>query len=71
MYPNTAGSISTTYTIHMYVKNTTWGNGTWARIIDFSSTAGNDVGMYYERVISNDRCLRIFANGNCRPLPLF
>lgn len=71
MYPNTTGSISTTYTIHMYVKNTSWRNGTWARIIDFSSTADNDVGMYYERVISNDRCLRFWPTGIVGRCPYF
>ena len=70
-YPNTTGAIGTTYTIHIYLKNTTWGTHPWVRIIDFSDGL-NDAGIYYKNMNStNDRCLDFFPNGIVGPCPYF
>lgn len=68
MYPNTSGTVTNTYTIHLYVKTTVWGP-TWTRIIDFSN--GNaDAGIYF-RTNGVDRCLNFYPNGNVGTCPYF
>jgi len=69
-YPNTAGTISSTYTIHIYLKNTNWGTHPWVRIIDFSDGL-SDGGIYYKQQGSPNRCLDFFPNGIVGPCPYF
>ena len=69
-YPNTAGTITATYTIHIYLKNTNWGTHPWVRIIDFSDGFA-DAGIYYKNEGSPDRCLEFFPNGLVGPCPYF
>jgi hypothetical protein len=59
-YPNTSGTITDTYTINLYVKNTNWGNKIWGRIIDFSKGL-SDVGFYYRMTGgTSNRCLDFY-----------
>ncbi|MBE9465557.1 gliding motility-associated C-terminal domain-containing protein [Dyadobacter subterraneus] len=70
MYSNTAGTVSETYTIQMYIKNTRWGK-TWARIIDFSN-GQLDEGIYFKDIAgSNDRCIDFFPTGIAGDCPYF
>lgn len=71
-YPNTAGTITNTYTIHLYVKNVNFGNRTWSRIIDFSNGT-QDAGIYYKTfgTASSNRCLDFFPNGVVGTCPYF
>ncbi len=70
-YPNTDNTITNTYTIHLYVKNTDFGERSWARIIDFSNGA-NDEGIYYKSTGgSDDRCLDFYPNGIVGACPYF
>ncbi len=69
-YPNTNGTISSTYTIHIYLKNTDWGTRPWVRIIDFSDGL-SDFGIYYKQQGFPDRCLDFFPNGLVGPCPYF
>lgn len=70
-YPNTEGTITNTYTIHMYVKTTNWGNATWARIIDFSDGL-SDSGIYFKNTSgSPDRCLDFYPSGIIGACPYF
>jgi len=69
-YPNTAGTITTTYTIHIYLKNTNWGTHPWVRIIDFSDGL-SDAGIYYKNEGAPDRCLEFFPVGLVGPCPYF
>jgi gliding motility-associated-like protein len=70
-YPNTVGTITTTYTIHLYVKTTTWGSHPWVRIIDFSNGA-SDQGIYYRvSPSSTDHCLDFYPSGIVGTCPYF
>ncbi len=70
-YPNTAGTVTGTYTIHLYVKNTGWGNQSWSRIIDFSNGT-SDAGIYYKSSGGgNQRCLDFYPNGIIGACPFF
>lgn len=70
-YDNAAGTITGTYTIHMYVKNTDWGPGIWTRIIDFSNGASDD-GIYYRSTINTqDRCMYFYPSGLVGACPYF
>ncbi|GAB3990024.1 hypothetical protein GCM10028807_16290 [Spirosoma daeguense] len=69
-YPNTSGTITDTYTIHLYVKTTNWGP-TWARIIDFSNGL-TDSGIYFKNTSgSTDRCIDFYPNGIIGQCPYF
>lgn len=69
-YPNMSGTVSSTYTIHMYVKTTNWGQ-TWARIIDFSDGL-SDSGIYFKNTGSaTDRCLDFYPTGIIGTCPYF
>ncbi|WP_159469256.1 gliding motility-associated C-terminal domain-containing protein [Dyadobacter sp. 3J3] len=70
MYANTEGTISETYTIQMYIKNTNWGK-TLARIIDFSN-GQLDEGIYFKNPGgSADRCLDFYPTGIAGECPYF
>jgi gliding motility-associated-like protein len=70
-YPNTAGTVTNTYTIHLYLKNTNWGSQPWVRIIDFSNGA-SDAGIYFKAASGTpDRCLEFFPNGIVGACPYF
>jgi gliding motility-associated-like protein len=70
-YPNTSNIITNTYTIHLYVKNTDFGNRSWARIIDFSNGA-LDEGIYYKSDGSTGgRCLDFYPSGIVGACPFF
>ncbi len=70
-YPNTNGTITSTYTIHLYVKNISWGNGVWSRIIDFSNGT-SDAGIYYKSFGSSaNRCLDFYPSGIVGACPYF
>jgi len=70
-YPNTAGTITSTYTIHVYVKTTNWGTLPWVRIIDFTNGL-SDNGIYYKQeTASPDRCIDFWPNGIVGPCPYF
>ncbi len=70
-YPNTEGTITDTYTVHIYVKTTNWGSATWARIIDFSNGA-SDSGIYFKNTSgSGDRCLDFYPSGIVGACPYF
>ncbi|MBD2757797.1 T9SS type B sorting domain-containing protein [Spirosoma validum] len=69
-YPNSSGTVGSTYTIHMYVKTTNWGP-TWARIIDFSNGL-SDNGIYFKNSGSAaDRCIDFYPSGIIGPCPYF
>jgi gliding motility-associated-like protein len=70
-YPNTAGTITTTYTIHIYLRATTWSSALWARIIDFSNGL-SDNGIYFKKQTpSPDRCIDFYPNGIVGACPYF
>ncbi len=70
-YPNNAGTVTGTYTIHIYVKNTSWGNRSWSRIIDFSNGT-SDAGIYYKSSGGgNQRCLDFYPSGIIGNCPFF
>jgi gliding motility-associated-like protein len=71
-YLNTAGTITNTYTIHIYLRMRTWGVAQWARIIDFSDGL-SDNGIYFKKQIaaSPDRCLDFYPNGIVGACPYF
>jgi gliding motility-associated-like protein len=70
-YPNTAGTITTTYTIHIYLRATTWSGALWARIIDFSDGL-SDNGIYFKKQTpSPDRCIDFYPNGIVGTCPYF
>ena len=69
-YLNTNGTIASTYTIHIYLKNTDWGTRPWVRIVDFSDGL-SDGGIYYKQQGSPNRCLDFFPNGIVGPCPYF
>ncbi len=70
MYANTEGTVSETYTIQMYIKNTSWGK-TWARIIDFSNGQLDD-GIYFKNLNgSTDRCIDFYPTGISGDCPYF
>jgi gliding motility-associated-like protein len=70
-YPNTQGTITTTYTIHIYLKATAWSSALWARIIDFSNGI-SDNGIYFKKqTASQDRCIDFYPNGIVGTCPYF
>ncbi|GLU54976.1 hypothetical protein Dfri01_44370 [Dyadobacter frigoris] len=70
MYTNKEGTVSETYTIQMYIKNTNWGK-TWARIIDFSNGQLDD-GIYFKNPTgSTDRCIDFYPTGISGDCPYF
>ncbi|MCF0057685.1 gliding motility-associated C-terminal domain-containing protein [Dyadobacter sp. CY356] len=70
MYANTEGTVSETYTIQMYIKNTNWGK-TLSRIIDFSN-GQLDEGIYFKNPGgSADRCLDFYPTGIVGECPYF
>jgi hypothetical protein len=69
-YANTEGTVSETYTIQMYIKNTRWGS-TRTRIIDFSN-GQDDEGIYFKSTNgSPDQCIDFFPNGISGTCPFF
>lgn len=67
-FNNTGGSISDTYTIQMYVKNTAW-NANRVRIVDFSD-GQTDEGIYLKSTAGfNDRCIDFYPDGIVGPCP--
>ena len=69
-FANSEGTVSETYTIQMYVKNTRWGS-TRTRIIDFSN-GQDDEGIYFKSTNgSPDRCIDFFPNGISGSCPFF
>lgn len=70
-YSNASSVIQSTYTIHLYLKNTTWSNAVWARIIDFSNGT-TDAGIYFKSSGSSpDRCIDFYPSGIVGPCPYF
>lgn len=70
MYANTEGTVSETYTIQMYIKNTNWGK-TRTRIIDFSNGQLDD-GIYFKNLNgSTDRCIDLYPTGIAGDCPYF
>ncbi|WP_232540845.1 Ig-like domain-containing protein [Spirosoma endbachense] len=72
-YANTTNSITTTYTIQMYVKVTKWGPAGWVRIIDFlDDSNSSDGGIYFIRSGDNHHfCLDFWPNGIVGACPFF
>jgi gliding motility-associated-like protein len=69
-YPNTQGTITTTYTIHIYLRSINWGTHLWTRIIDFSNGL-SDNGIYFKNQAGPNRCLDFYPNGIVGPCPYF
>ena len=69
-YENTEGAVAETYTIQMYIKNTSWGKDR-VRIIDFSD-GQLDQGIYFRDIPgTTDRCLDFSPNGISGACPFF
>lgn len=70
VYPNTAGLVSESYTIQLYLKVTDWGE-TSARIIDFSNGTRDD-GIYFKSTPGRtEHCLDFSPNGIIGVCPYF
>ena len=71
-YDNINNSITTTYTIQMYVKTNKWGPTSWVRIIDFlSDSETSDIGIYFKRYDDHHFCLDFWPNSIVGACPFF
>lgn len=70
-YLNILGTISSTYTISVYLKVSSWGPRPWVRIIEFSDGV-SDNGIYFYGAGPNaNRCLEFYPNGIVGSCPYF
>ena len=70
-YLNTPGTISSTYTISLYLKTTNWGSRPWVRIIEFSDGVSDNGIYFFKSTASPDRCLQFYPNGIVGTCPYF
>jgi len=70
-YPNTLGTITSTYTISVYLKVTNWGTKPWVRIIEFSDGVSDNGIYFFKSSAAPDRCLQFYPNGVVGTCPYF